>query len=300
VAYAAHFTPPFSIGELLEATTLVLVLFVTGTLVNWLIALLGNRDQELQQRLEDLERTRTRLIEEEKLAAVGRLASAVAHEIRNPVAIISSALEASESAAISARKELSTIAMLEARRLEQLTTDFLSYASPGLGPLSEVDAAALVGYIVAVVQQQALQKSIKIDLEACEDCLIWGNEGKLQQVLMNLMRNSIEASPAGGQISVHVRHQNADRVRIAITNAGPSIPGDTVPRIFEPFFTAKEGGTGLGLSIARTIVEKHGGGLFLEQNEPGCIVFAATLPSLPKDSSRSLVGTQMERQWQES
>lgn len=300
VAYAAHFTPPFSIGELLEATTLVLVLFVTGTLVNWLIALLGNRDQELQQRLEDLERTRTRLIEEEKLAAVGRLASAVAHEIRNPVAIISSALEASETSAISARQELSTIAMLEARRLEQLTTDFLSYASPGLGPLSEVDAAALVGYIVAVVQQQALQKSIKIDLEACENCLVWGNEGKLQQVLMNLMRNSIEASPEGGQIGVHVRHENADRVRIAITNAGPSIPRDALPRIFEPFFTAKEGGTGLGLSIARTIVEKHGGELLVEQNEPNCIVFAATLPALPERSSLSLVGTQMERQWQES
>ena len=300
VAYAAHFTPPFSIGELLEATTLVLVLFVTGTLVNWLITLLGSRDQELERRLEDLERTRAQLIEEEKLAAVGRLAGAVAHEIRNPVAIISSALEASGTSPISAREELSTIAMLEARRLERLTTDFLSYASPRLGPLSEVDVAPLVGYIVAVVQPQAAHKSLRIDLEACGDCRIRANEGKLQQVLMNLMRNAIEASPEGSQITVRAEHDGAEQVRIAIANAGPSIPRDVVPRIFEPFFTAKEGGTGLGLSIARTIVEKHGGELLLEHNEPGRIVFAARLPALPQNPSRPLAALQVEQQWQES
>jgi signal transduction histidine kinase len=300
VAYAAHFTPPFRIGELLEATTLVLVLFVTGTLVNWLLTLLGSRDQELQRRLEDLELTRARLIEQEKLAAVGRLAGAVAHEIRNPVAIISSALEASGTAAISAREELSTIAMLEARRLERLTTDFLSYASPGPGPLSEVDVAALVGYIVAVVQPQAAQKSLGIDLESCDDCRIRANEGKLQQVLMNLMRNAIEASPEGGQISVRAGRDKANHIRIAIANAGPSIPRDVVPRIFEPFYSAKEGGTGLGLSIAQTIVEKHGGELFLEHNEPDRIVFAARLPALPEKHSRPLVSRQVERQWQES
>ena len=295
VAYAAHFTPPFSIGELLEATTLVLVLFVTGTLVNWLITLLGNRDQELQRRLEDLERTRAKLIEEEKLAAVGRLAGAVAHEIRNPVAIISSALEASRKATISAREELSTIAMLEARRLERLTTDFLSYARPGPGPLSEVDVAALAGYIVAVVQPQAAQKSLRIDLESCDDCRIRANEGKLQQVLMNLMRNAIEASPEGGQISVRAGRDMANHIRIAIANAGPSIPRDVVPRIFEPFFSDKEGGTGLGLSIAQTIVEKHGGELVLERNEPDCIVFAARLPALPENHSRPLVSSQVEK-----
>ena len=198
------------------------------------------------------------------------------------------------------REELSTIAMLEARRLERLTTDFLSYASPRLGPLSEVDVAPLVGYIAAVVQPQAAQKSLRIDLESCGDCRIRANEGKLEQVLMNLMRNAIEASPEGGHISVLAGRDEADRVRIAIANAGPSIPGDVAPRIFEPFFTAKETGTGLGLSIARTIVEKHGGELVLEHNEPGRIVFAAKFPALRDNPSRPLAAMQVEQQWQES
>ena len=297
VAYAAHFTPPFQLGELLEATTLVLVLFVVGTLVWWLVARLSDREEELQHRLEDLQSTRSRLIQEEKLAAVGRLASAVAHEIRNPVAIISSALEASNTSSLDQRQELSSIARMEARRLERLTTDFLSYAQPGSAPFAELDAAALVGYIAAIVGPQAQQKSLTIDFESCGECRILGNEGKLQQVLLNLMRNAIEASPEGGRIGVEIARLDAARIRIALTNGGPAIPSHVVQRIFEPFFTAKEGGTGLGLSIARSIVEKHRGELVLECNETERIVFAAILPALTVEPATS---PQMEEQWQES
>jgi signal transduction histidine kinase len=297
VIYAAHFKPPFRLGELLEATTLVLVLFVVGTLVWWLVARLSDREEELQHRLEDLESTRSRLIQEEKLAAVGRLASAVAHEIRNPVAIISSALEASCSSAARDRLELSNIARMEAKRLEQLTTDFLSYAQPGSAPFVELDAAALVGYIVAIVRPQAEQKSLTIDLESNGECRIFGNEGKLQQVLINLMRNAMEASPRGTRIGVEVGRFNAKKIRIALTNEGPAIPGHVVRHLFEPFFTAKEGGTGLGLAIARSIMEKHDGELILESNESNRIVFAAILPAI---AAPPAARSKMDIQWQES
>ena len=282
VAYAAHFRPPFEIGELLEATSLVLVYFIVGTLVWWLVDLLSGREEELQRKVSDLETTRSRLIEEEKLAAVGRLASSVAHEIRNPVAIISSALEVSSSPSSSLvdRDEMSKVAMMEARRLERLTTDFLSYAQPGTAPFIELDASALVGYIASIVRPQAFQKSLTIDLETCDGCRIYGNEGQLQQVLLNLTRNAIEASPERGRIKIDVGRHGQDKIRIALANAGARIPQDVVVRIFEPFFTAKEGGTGLGLAIARSIVEKHGGELLLERNETNNIVFAAFIPSV--------------------
>jgi signal transduction histidine kinase len=281
VAYAADFRPPFQIGELLEATTLVLVYFIVGTLTWWLVDLLSEREKELQQRLDDLESARSKLIEGEKLAAIGRLASAVAHEIRNPVAIISSALEvsASPSTSIADRDEMSRVATMEARRLERLTTDFLSYAQPGTAPFTELDVATLVGYIASIVRAQALPKSLSIDLESCDDCRIYGNEGQLQQVLLNLMRNAIEASPEHGRIKIDVGWHHRDKVRIALANAGPRIPHHAVFQIFEPFFTAKEGGTGLGLAIARSIIEKHGGELLLERNDPDRIVFAAIIPS---------------------
>src|ERR1700736_4632181 len=178
VAYAANFTPPFQSGEILEASTLVLVYFIVGCLVWLLVHLLRDREEQLRQKLCDLEATRGKLIEEEKLAAIGRLASAVAHEIRNPVTIISNALEISASTALASaeREEMSRIAALEAKRLEKLTTDFLSYARPGNASFQQLDATALVGYIVSIVQSQAIQKDLQIEVKMCDTCCIFGNE----------------------------------------------------------------------------------------------------------------------------
>ncbi len=281
VAYAAHFKPPFQLGELLEAATLVLLLFTVGALVWLLLDLLGKREGELRDRLHDLEVTRGRLVEGEKLAAIGRLASAVAHEIRNPVAIISSALEAAGSSQFSfeEREEMSKVAMTEARRLERLTTDFLSYAQPGDLPCTQIDVMTLVGYIASIARAQAITKSVKINLEAEDGCCqLYGNEDQLQQAVLNLLRNAVDASPEAGRVSVRVSQQDG-LVRIAVENGGPSIPDFAVPRLFEPFFTAKSGGTGLGLSIAKKIAEKHGGDLTLEQNSEQHILFALVLPA---------------------
>lgn len=280
VGYAAHFTPPFQLGELVETATLILLLFTVGTLVWALLDLVSRREVELRERVKDLELTRGRLVQEEKLAAIGRLASSVAHEIRNPVAIISSAMEAARSASLSPeeRADMSDIALTEARRLEKLTTDFLSYAQPGDLPRSEVDVLTLVGYIASIAKAQALGKGVSIALNIEDGCVIWGNEDQLQQALLNLMRNAIDASPECGQVSVRCEPQGAS-VLIAIENQGEPIPPQSVTKIFEPFFTAKSGGTGLGLPIARKIAEAHGGTLALERNTSGHIRFELLLPA---------------------
>ena len=280
VAYAAHFKPPFQLGELLETATLILLLFTVGTLVWTLLDLLGKQDRELRERLDDLEATRERLVQEEKLAAIGRLASAVAHEIRNPVAIISSAMEAAKSASLSAeeREDMSSIALTEAKRLERLTTDFLSYAHPGDLLRSDVDVFTLVGYIASIAKAQALGKRVSICLNIEDGCVLDGNEDQLQQALLNLMRNAIEASPDGGVVSVRC-DPYGDSVRIEVENAGMPIPTYILPKIFEPFFTAKSGGTGLGLPIAKKIAEAHDGTLTLETNVEGHILFALLLPA---------------------
>ena len=280
VVYAAHFTPPFQLGEMLETATLILLLFTVGTLVWALLDLLGKREAELRDRLIDLELTRSRLVQEEKLAAIGRLASAVAHEIRNPVAIISSAMEAAASPNLSAeeREDMSGIALTEARRLEKLTTDFLSYAQPNNLPRSEIHVFMLVGYIASIAKAQAIGKQVSIKLNIEDGCLLYGNEDQLQQALLNLMRNAIEASPEEGEVSVHCEPKG-ELVRITVENQGASIPGYAVPKIFEPFFTAKTGGTGLGLSIARKIAETHDGTLTLESNVEGHIRFKLLLPA---------------------
>jgi signal transduction histidine kinase len=261
------------------------VYFIVGCLVWLLVHMLRDREEQLRQQLDDLEATRGKLIEEEKLAAIGRLASAVAHEIRNPVAIISSALETAASASFASkeREEMSRIAGMEAKRLERLTTDFLSYARPGNATFQQLDATALVGYIVSIVQPQALQKDLQIEVKMCDTCCVYGNEGQLQQALLNLMRNAIEASPQSGSILIAVVKLSRAALQIRIENAGPAIPHRIADHIFEPFFTAKEGGTGLGLAIARSIVDRHHGELYLEQNKPDHIVFTVSLPSINKE-----------------
>jgi signal transduction histidine kinase len=286
VAYAADFTPPFESGEILEASTLVLVYFIVGCLVWLLVDMLRDREEQLRRQLDDLEATRGKLIEEEKLAAVGRLASAVAHEIRNPVAIISSALETSASPSFppDEREEMSRIAGLEAKRLEKLTTDFLSYARPRSVPFEWLDATALIGYIVSIVQLQAVQKNIQIESEMCDTCRIYGNEGQLQQALLNLMRNAIEASPPNRVVLIAATPSKG-ALRIRIENAGPAIPARVASQIFEPFFTSKEGGTGLGLAIARSIVDRHQGELRLERNDTDHVVFMITFPSIIEEDT---------------
>lgn len=284
VMLGGHFQPPFSVGEMLESATLILMFYIVGTLAWFLMDRVRRREQELKSHIEELEATRTRLVAEEKLAAVGRLASLIAHEIRNPVAIISSALEASNSTSFESaeRHEMSRVAMVEARRLEDITTDFLSYANLSAAPLEPLDLATLAGYVEGIVRVQAMEKSLQVDMRVDDsECRVEGNEGQLQQVLLNLMRNAVEAAPEKSTVRVHVSSAASHWAKIAIENAGPAIPEHVVDRMFEPFFTNKPAGTGLGLATARRIVEYHHGQLQLERNEEGCVVFTMTLPAVP-------------------
>lgn len=280
VAFVAHFHAPVQLGEIIESTTLILVYLAVGALTWLLINVLREREEEVRQKLEDLRQTRTQLIEEEKLAAVGRLASAVAHEIRNPVAIIASALEASSSTFLSPaeRDEMSKIASSESKRLESLTTDFLSYASPAKVTVEKLDASLLVGYIVSIVQPQAHAKNLELRLRTEGSEHVYGNEGHLQQAILNIMRNAIEASPEGRTIGVSLHRVPGDCLSIKIENSGPAIAENVVSHIFEPFFTNKENGTGLGLAIAKKFVEGYDGRLLLERNEPDHIIFTILLP----------------------
>ncbi|MDE1155315.1 MAG: HAMP domain-containing sensor histidine kinase, partial [Acidobacteriaceae bacterium] len=177
---------------------------------------------------------------------------------------------------------------LEAKRLERLTTDFLTYARPGSGSFRQVDVSVLIGYIVSIVQPHALQKHLQIDATGWERCQLFGDEGQIQQALLNLMRNAIEASPQNARISITVESVTEGYFHIRIENAGSAIPSHIVQHIFEPFFTSKEGGTGLGLAIVRSIVDRHRGELMLERNDPDHIVFTMALPILEPNKDAQL------------
>jgi signal transduction histidine kinase len=224
--------------------------------------------------------TEAKLAEEERLAAVGRLAAGIAHEIRNPVAMIASSLDmaANDATPAETRSEMSQIAREESARLTKLTNDFLTYARGKPPQRRAFPACGIVEYLADVTQARAVEAQVGLKTECQSNLEANGDELQLQQAMLNLAMNAIDATPPGGLVTFGARATVDGTVELFVQNTGDAIPVENVPRLFEPFFTTKSHGTGLGLSISRSIAAAHGGDLQLTTNRPGQVCFSLMLP----------------------
>ncbi len=279
IEITVYFTrnPPFDPEEIFETTTMLLVFVVVGVMV-WLVARRMRFDaHQLRKALDELNKTQEKLGEEERLAAIGRLASAVAHEIRNPVGMIASALETARrkenDQAI--RREFCDIAAKESRRLERITTDFLAYARSK--PLEVVTSSVetTLRYVASLVSPslEARGQRLVLRVEGPEEVPL--DPFQMHQALLNLMVNAIHHPPPGGRI---ILGSKPARGGVAFYVRNPGEPVGQPEAIFEPFFTTRARGTGLGLSISRKIARAHGGDLRLSENRAGCVRFTLTVP----------------------
>jgi len=269
--------PPLDVGEYYEAGISSLLFAIVGVLVWLLLSDLRLKELRLANNVLELEQAREQLLREEKLAAMGRLSGAIAHEIRNPVAMIASSIATARQLAGAEREEMFEIASDEAHRLSQLTTDFLDYASIRPPNLAETSVADTVAYVADASRAHASRKGIVFKTDVPERLTVRADAGQLQQALMNLLLNAVDASPADGTILLRGHDENR-RIRIDVENAGAPIPEPALNRIFEPFFTTKPRGTGLGLAIARNIARAQGGDLVLAANGPDQVCFSLILP----------------------
>jgi signal transduction histidine kinase len=264
-----------------QATVLnAAVLAVSEMLVAIAIWLFSSALRTEEKRLRIAE---ARLAAEERLAAVGRLAAGVAHEIRNPVAMIASSLEmaANDATPAETRAEMSQIAREESARLTKLTNDFLAYARGKPPQRRAFPACGIVEYLADVTQARAVEAKVGLKTECQTNLEANGDELQLQQAMLNLAMNAIDATPSGGLVTFGARPTVDGTVELFVQNTGDAIPAENVPRLFEPFFTTKSHGTGLGLSISRSIATAHGGGLRLTTNRPGQVCFSLMLPPPP-------------------
>jgi signal transduction histidine kinase len=278
VWHFARFHPPVPVSEYFEAGVISLVYALMGLTV-WLLVNQLRRDQHrLAENLAELERTREQLMVEEKLAVVGRLSSAVAHEIRNPVAVISSSLATADRPELGEqeRRDMYGIARSEASRLERLTGDFLSYARPDQPRRGVLSVMEVVGYISEIARVHAATKGVTVGLEGDQTLQAIADREQIQRALLNLLLNAIDATPHGGHVALRCRASEGG-VELEVENSGDPIPQEVLSRIFEPFFTTKPHGTGLGLAISRNVARAHGGDLRVARNEPGHVCFAMTV-----------------------
>jgi len=267
-------------GEYIEAGAMSVIYTVMGILVWLLVDNLREQQARSVSNLQELEQARQQLLSEEKLAAVGRLSRALAHEIRNPVAMISSSLATARRVRQEerVREEMFEIAAKEAARLERLTTDFMAYARPPGARVSRVLLADTLNYVATVARPHASKGGITIHVIAEPDLWASFDALQMQQALLNLVLNAAEACAPGDQVTLHAETDN-NIIRIDVIDPVGPIPSDTVQRLFEPLFTTKPGGNGLGLAIARNIARAHGGDVVLIANQPDQVCFSIRIPS---------------------
>ncbi len=244
--------------------------------------------QELVRRLEEereLAKEKlqfdSQLAEYEKYASLAQLALGAAHEINNPLLGIMSHLELEWKDASGEQRTEIEQCIEGAKRISSAVRGLLDYARPGPLLLGKVNLFKLVAETLKFVEHQpmfrhiTLTNCVPLDLPA-----ITADVNQLSQILMNLLLNAAQATPAGGCITISAgMEQSAGIVELRVRDSGSGIPADILPHVFEPFFTTKRGkGTGLGLSISQSYIRSHGGDIQLESTPGAGTTVRVTLP----------------------
>jgi two-component system NtrC family sensor kinase len=225
---------------------------------------LAERDRELAEKTHEL-------LQSERLAAVGRMAAQITHEIRNPLAslslnaeLLSEQLSAGDGADVTEARALVAAMAREVDRLAEVTEEYLRFARLPRPVVAQVDAGELVEEFLSFTAPELAAQGIRLErrLEA-GPLPVRADDGQLRQVLLNLVRNARDAAGPGGTVTVSAR-ADGGQVELGVADDGPGIPDAVRERMFEPFFTTKPQGTGLGLAVVRQIVRDHAGELVCE------------------------------------
>lgn len=284
------------IDFLLRSSFLFLIAFPIGLLS---VTLRKDKEEiealnrELRESLDATRLLQGKLVEAEKLSALGRLTADVAHEIRNPLTAIGGFAKRLEKRLPEDTKEreYAKIVVSEVTRLERILRDTLTFSRETKYYLRHEDMNGLLDRTAAKYGEACREKGLSIGVRPAPDlprCIVDGDQ--ILQALDNLVTNAIDAMPAGGTLTLATRTacENGTRyVAIDVMDTGPGVPPDLVERIFEPFYSTKEigHGTGLGLSICKKILEEHRGAIRVSPGPGGGSIFSLLLPYLPPEET---------------
>jgi two-component system NtrC family sensor kinase len=244
---------------------------------------------ELRAYLRQVEESQKALIKAEKLAIAGRLTASIAHEINNPLQAVQNCLHLAGRMELAEadRQNYIQMAQAELERLMNTVHRMLDYYRPGAVDRQTVDVNALIRRVLSLLEKQLADHRIQVEWSLTEELpAVWAVSDQIQQVLLNLILNAVEAMPSGGTLSIRTDIQTRLpagseplQVEVMVEDSGPGVEKSRQGRVFEPFISSKEGGTGLGLAISEGIVAAHGGSLDLVQGRGRGACFRIILPA---------------------
>ncbi len=219
--------------------------------------------------LTDLEQS---MRENERLAAIGRMAGGVAHEVRNPLSSIKGLafFLKNKFPAGSREQESASLLVQETERLNRTITEMLDLTRPAPLQFEAVDMAELLAQSLALMQAELAERQIDVRLDCAGGLpLVHGESDRLRQVLMNVLLNALQAMEGGGKLTVTAAAaHDSGWLDILVSDTGRGIPAELLPQVFYPYFTTRESGTGIGLAISHKIIMEHKGSIDI-QSEPG-------------------------------
>ncbi|MSR35154.1 MAG: PAS domain S-box protein [Gemmatimonadetes bacterium] len=241
------------------------------------------------QDITDLERIEALNRRNERLEAVAELSASLAHEIKNPLASIRSAVEqlVRPALALDDRQLLQRLVVAESERLSRLLSEFLEFTALRRGPSEQVDLAAVVRDAVALVRQQADGVTVRV-AGLDHPRVIPGDADLLHRAVFNLVLNGVQFAGPSGEVRVSLEAlgstaappglERRDPLRLIVSDSGPGVEPAAVGRIFDPFYTTRPGGTGLGLAVVHRAVQAHDGAVFVDRALSGGAEFTIVLP----------------------
>lgn len=265
-------------ADVLQATVHKLLMFDLGVMLD---TYKEGYSQQVRQTERDL--VEERLTRAEHLAEIGHLGASLAHEIKNPLAGISGAIQVIRDGLSEEdhRRGILEEILAQIRRLDAAVRDLLLYARPAAPQVEHCALDELVRRVLVVLREEPAMQKVRVDFgEGLQRVAILADAGQLEQLLINLIINAAHASHEGGVIRLAAQ-ADSTWVELVVEDSGRGMPDAVRRRAFEPFYTTKAKGTGLGLSICRRIVEAHRGHIFLDSREGAGTTVRVRIPRRP-------------------
>ncbi len=235
----------------------------------------------IQRKETELKQREQETLRAEHLATVAQMATGVAHELRNPLTAVKMLVQAGrEGGAGGLPAEDLEYVEQEIRRMERCLQSYLDFARPRKPERRATDLGDLVQRTLTLVQHRAAQQRVELPFVRPADPVVAEVDGEqIQQILINLAFNALDAMPRGGVLAAEIQANEPDVVVLRMLDTGPGMTPQVLGQLFQPFFTSKETGTGLGLVVSRRIAEEHGGTLTASNRPAGGACFELRLPA---------------------